>query len=139
MSEQASQFQAIRARKAPYCIAFENGTLARHGCDVNAPAIRYKTHAGAERHIERERKASDISRQRHEAHQQRLEKQKLEREEKLRLKRELLKNRTNADAADGKGSDKDNKQAAIAEAIARAQAKKAERNKENSSENNEAG
>jgi len=76
---------------------------------------------------ERERKASDIARQRHEAHQFRLEKQKKERAERLRKKREMLKNKSNDKEADKK----DSKQAAIADAVARAQAKKAERLKEN--------
>lgn len=70
---------------------------------------------------ERERKSSDIARQRHEAHQLRLEKQKAEREERLRKKREMLKKKSE----DGDtGKDKSGKQAAIAEALARAQAKK---------------
>ena len=76
---------------------------------------------------ERERKASDIARQRHEAHQFRLEKQKKERAERLRKKREMLKNKSN----DKETDKKDSKQAAIADAIARAQAKKAERLKDN--------
>jgi electron transport complex protein RnfC len=72
---------------------------------------------------ERERKFSDLSRLRHEAHQQRLEKQKREREEKLRKKRELLANKEKISGA----KDKEGKKAAIAEALARAQAKKAQR------------
>jgi len=77
---------------------------------------------------ERERKASDIARQRHEAHQLRLEKQKKERADRLRKKREMLKNKSN----DKEANKKDSKQAAIADAVARAQAKKAERQKDNS-------
>ena len=109
-------------------------------CPSDIPLVQYYRYAKTTiRQQERERKEADISRQRHEAHQQRLEKQKLEREEKLRKKRELLKKKADDSAAGSESSDKDNKRAAIAEAIARAQAKKAERNKENSSENKEAG
>jgi electron transport complex protein RnfC len=96
-------------------------------CPSNIPLVQYYRHAKtAIRQKERERKSSDISRMRHEAHQQRLEKQKQEREEKLRQKRELLKNKTKISNAE----DKDAKKAAIAEALARAQAKKEERNKQ---------
>ena len=96
-------------------------------CPSEIPLVQYYRYAKTTiRQQERERKASDISRQRHEAHQLRLEKQKQEREDRLRKKRELLKNKTN-DSANG---DKDNKKIAIAEAIARAQAKKAEQNKQ---------
>lgn len=97
-------------------------------CPSDIPLVQYYRYAKTTIwQQERERKSSDISRQRHEAHQQRLEKQKLEREEKLRKKRELLKKKA---AAGSEDSDKDNKKATIAEAIARAQAKKAERNKD---------
>jgi electron transport complex protein RnfC len=76
---------------------------------------------------ERERKSSDISRERHEAHQQRLDKIKREREEKLRKKRELLKKKSDDAASNDAKSDGSSKQAVIAEAVARAQAKKVER------------
>jgi len=97
-------------------------------CPSDIPLVQYYRYAKTSiRQKERERKASDIARQRHEAHQSRLEKQKREREEKLRKKREMLKTRSEA-----KGSGKtDSKKAAIEEAIKRAQAKKAERNKSN--------
>jgi Na+-translocating ferredoxin:NAD+ oxidoreductase subunit C len=95
-------------------------------CPSDIPLVQYYRFAKTTIwQQERERKASDIARQRHEAHQQRLEKQKQEREERLRQKRELLKNKS----GDSTGDDKDSKQAAIAEAVARAQAKKAEHNK----------
>lgn len=100
-------------------------------CPSDIPLVQYYRHAKtAIRQKERERKSSDISRQRHEAHQQRLDRQKKEREEKLRKKRELLKNKT----AISNAKDKDGKKAAIAEALARAQAKKEARNKD--TENN---
>jgi electron transport complex protein RnfC len=95
-------------------------------CPSDIPLVQYYRFAKTTIwQQERERKASDIARQRHEAHQLRLEKQKQEREERLRQKRELLKSKTGDNEAD----DNSSKQAAIAEAVARAQAKKAEQNK----------
>jgi electron transport complex protein RnfC len=102
-------------------------------CPSNIPLVQYYRYAKTTiRQQERERKASDLSRLRHEAHQQRLDNQKREREEKLRKKRELLKNKTNGKT----GGEKDSKQAAIAEALARAQAKKLEHDKKKQAENN---
>ncbi|MDT8282450.1 MAG: electron transport complex subunit RsxC, partial [Gammaproteobacteria bacterium] len=96
-------------------------------CPSNIPLVQYYRYAKTNIwQQERERKLSDIARQRHEAHELRLEKIKQEREEKLRKKRELLQNKTDTGAND---KDKSSKQNAIAEAVARAQAKKAERNK----------
>lgn len=104
-------------------------------CPSNIPLVQYYRYAKTTIwQQERERKFSDISRQRHEAHQQRLEKQKQEREEKLRKKRELLKNKTKEDTAKIANSDKTNKQAAIAEALARAQARKEQRNQNKETE-----
>jgi len=95
-------------------------------CPSDIPLVQYYRYAKTTIwRQERERKLSDISRQRHEAHQQRIEKQKREREEKLRKKRELLKNKSKDDT----GGDKDSKKAVIAEALARAHAKKAAQNK----------
>ena len=109
-------------------------------CPSEIPLVQYYRYAKTTIwQQERERKSSDISRQRHESHQLRLEKQKHEREEKLRKKRELLKNKSDDNAAGTKGSDKNNKQTTIAEAVARAQAKKAERNKVNNNEDKETG
>ena len=109
-------------------------------CPSDIPLVQYYRYAKTTIwQQERERKASDIARQRHEKHQQRLEKITLEREEKLRQKRELLKKKSNDSAAGNKDGARDNKQAAIAEAIARAQAKKAERNKGKGNENEEPG
>jgi len=104
-------------------------------CPSHIPLVQYYRHAKTLIwQQERERKASDISRQRHEAHQQRLEKQKLEREEKLRKKRELLQNKTKQDTANTANSDKADKQAIIAEALARAQAKREQRNENKETE-----
>ncbi len=100
-------------------------------CPSDIPLVQYYR-AAKTTYIqqERERKASDIARQRHEAHQFRLEKQKKERAERLRKKRALLKNKS-----DNKNTDvKNAKQTAITEAVARAQAKKTERLKDNDKE-----
>lgn len=102
-------------------------------CPSDIPLVQYYRFAKTTIwQQERETKASDIARQRHEAHQQRIEQKKLEREEKLRKKREMLKNKIN----DKKQGEADSKKAAIAEAIARAQAKKAERLKASDEESN---
>ncbi len=97
-------------------------------CPSDIPLVQYYRYAKTTIwQQERERKSSDISRLRHEAHQQRIEKQKRDREEKLRKKREMLKIK-NAD------SDKNSKQTAITEALSRAQKKKTERLKEKNKE-----
>ncbi len=101
-------------------------------CPSHIPLVQYFRFAKTTiQQQERERKASDIARLRHEANQERKEKQKREREEKLRKKREMLKKKSTSskNAGSGTETDKDSKKAAITEAIARAQAKKAERNK----------
>ncbi len=101
-------------------------------CPSDIPLVQYYRYAKTTIcQQQRERKESDISRERHEAHQLRLEKIKREREEKLRKKRELLKQKADAAASSGESNDKANQQAVIAEAIARAQAKKLARNKNN--------
>ena len=100
-------------------------------CPSEIPLVQYYRYAKTTIwQQERERKLSDIARERHEAHQLRLDKIKLEREEKLRKKRELLKKKSEAQSGENSGDEKSSKQAAIAEAIARAQAKKAQRNKD---------
>jgi len=108
-------------------------------CPSDIPLVQYYRHAKTLIwQQERERRASDISRERHEAHQLRLEKIKREREEKLRKKRELLKKKSDAAASATKNGDTDseadNKRAVIAEAIARAQAKKSARDKNQESD-----
>ncbi len=100
-------------------------------CPSDIPLVEYYRHAKTTIwQQERERKASDIARERHEAHQRRLDKIKQEREEKMRKKRELLKKKSEAQAQADKGDEKSSKQAAIAEALERARAKKAQRNKD---------
>ena len=101
-------------------------------CPSHIPLVQYYRFAKTTiQQQERERKASDIARLRHEANQARKEKQKREREEKLRKKREMLKKKStdSKKASSETDTNKDSKKAAIAEAIARAKAKKAERNK----------
>ncbi len=89
-------------------------------CPSDIPLVQYYRFAKTEiRHKQQQRIASDTARQHHEAHQQRLERQKQEREQRLRKKREML-------AARNKNTDSNNKEA-ITDAIARAKAKKAER------------
>ncbi len=111
-------------------------------CPSNIPLVQY--YRSAKTTIwqqERERRSADISRERHEAHQQRLEKIKREREEKLRKKRELLKKKSNIAANDTVKSKTentiDNKQTIIAAAIARAQTKKTARNNAENKEANQ--
>ncbi len=88
-------------------------------CPSQIPLVQYYRHAKSEIwERERERKEADIARQRHEAHQARLEKQKRDREEKLRQKREALKARPADTAANDIGKN------AIAAALARVEAKK---------------
>ena len=93
-------------------------------CPSQIPLVQYYRYAKSEIwEQERQRKQANIARQRHEAHQARLEKQKREREEKMRLKREALKVRpakvTTTD---------DSKAAVIAAALARVEAKKKQQN-----------
>ncbi len=101
-------------------------------CPSNIPLVQYYRFAKTTiLQQQREHQASDIARLRHEANQSRKEKIKREREEKLRKKREMLKNKaaSSKNAGNETNANKNNKQAVIAEAIARAQAKKAERDK----------
>jgi electron transport complex protein RnfC len=94
-------------------------------CPSQIPLVQYYRSAKSEIwEQERQRKQADIARQRHEAHQARLEKQKLEREEKLRLKREALKARPAAAPPAADNTIAAAKAAAIAAAMARVEAKK---------------
>jgi Na+-translocating ferredoxin:NAD+ oxidoreductase subunit C len=107
-------------------------------CPSDIPLVQYYRYAKTTIwQQERERKASDIARERHEAHQRRLDKIKREREEKLRKKREMLKKKSDAEASDNSGDEKSSKQAAIADAIARAQARKSQREKVPANKDNE--
>lgn len=92
-------------------------------CPSHIPLVHYyrfaKTEIGA---MERDRKKSDIARQRHEFNLYRAERKKQDDEERRRKKKELLQ----------KSQQSDEKQDAIAAALARSNAKKAEANKNNS-------
>ncbi len=90
-------------------------------CPSHIPLVQYyrfaKTEIWAQ---ERDRKKSDHARERHEFHQYRLERKKQEDEERRRKKKELLKN----------AQQKSDKQDAIAAALARVEAKKAQQKQE---------
>ncbi len=89
-------------------------------CPSHIPLVQYYRFAKTEIWAkEREKSKSDIARQRHEFHLQRLERKKREDEERKRKKKEMLDKVTQTDSA------ADAKKAAIAAALQRAQAKKA--------------
>jgi len=89
-------------------------------CPSQIPLVQYYRYAKSDiRQQERERIKSDIARQRHEHRLQRLEKQKQEREARLKKKREALAKNKN-----GRNKALDKKKATIAEALARVNEKK---------------
>jgi electron transport complex protein RnfC len=89
-------------------------------CPSQIPLVQYYRYAKSDiREQERERKKSDIARQRHEDRLQRLEKQKQEREARLKKKREAL-----AKNKKGRNKELDKKKATIAAALARVNEKK---------------
>ncbi len=86
-------------------------------CPSHIPLVQYYRFAKTEIHAkERDRKKSDIARQRHEFNQYRAERKKQEDEERRAHKKEML----------NKTQQNDDKQDAIAAALARVQAKKAQ-------------
>ena len=89
-------------------------------CPSQIPLVQYYRYAKSDiREQERERIKSDIARQRHENRQERLEKQKQEREARLKKKRDALaKNKS------GRDKEIDKKKALIAAAMARVSEKK---------------
>lgn len=89
-------------------------------CPSRIPLVQYYRYAKSDIwEQERERKKSDIARQRHEHRLERLEKQKKEREARLKKKREALaKNKS------GRDREMDKKKDLIAEALARVNEKK---------------
>lgn len=89
-------------------------------CPSQIPLVQYYRHAKSDIwEQERERKKSDIARERHEHRLERLEKQKQEREARLKKKRDALaKNKSSRD------QEMDKKKALVAEALARVNAKK---------------
>ena len=95
-----------------------------HVCPANIPLVQYFRFAKMESWAkEREKKKSEIARQRHEARVERQARQEAERQALLKKKKEALAKKKAA-AAKG-GGDADPKKAAIAAAMKRAQEKKA--------------
>jgi len=91
-------------------------------CPSKIPLVQYYRFAKSEVwDQERQRKKADIARERHEHRVARLEKQQRERDERLRKKRDALKKNKV-----GRDVELDKKKAAIAEALARVQKKKAD-------------
>ncbi|MDH5394172.1 MAG: electron transport complex subunit RsxC [Gammaproteobacteria bacterium] len=92
-------------------------------CPSHIPLVHYyrfaKTEIWAQ---EKERQKSDNARQRHEFREARIAHEKAEREEKLRLKKEMLAKKKAEEA--GQPGDSDPKKAAIEAALARVKAKK---------------
>ena len=90
-------------------------------CPSQIPLVQYYRFAKSEIwELEADRKKSNAARERHESRQLRLERAKQEREEKLRIKREMLKEKKGEPAE----NEIDKKKAAIAEALARVKKKK---------------
>jgi len=90
-------------------------------CPSKIPLVQYYRAAKSEVwDQERQRKKADIARERHEQRTARLEKQQRERDERLRKKRDALKKNKV-----GRDHELEKKKAAIAEALARVQQKKA--------------
>lgn len=91
-------------------------------CPSHIPLVQYyrfaKTEIWAQ---EKERSKSDIARQRHESREERIATEKSAREEKLRLKKEMLAKKK---VEEGKAEAVDPKKAAIEAALARVKAKK---------------
>ncbi|TNF34481.1 MAG: electron transport complex subunit RsxC [Gammaproteobacteria bacterium] len=94
-------------------------------CPSQIPLVQYYRFAKTEIwNQEREKQKSDHARIRHEFHQERLEREKREREEALRKKKEMLAKKQAAEAAKASETE-DPKKAAIAAAMERVKAKKA--------------
>lgn len=92
-------------------------------CPSHIPLVQYYRYAKTEIHAqERDKQKSDIARQRHEFNLYRKERKKQEDEERRRKKKELL----------NKSAQMDDKQDAIAAALARVEAKKAQAQQDSS-------
>jgi electron transport complex protein RnfC len=112
----AQNFDRIKEHRLFDCI--ECGCCS-YVCPSHIPLVQYYRYAKAEiRQIKFDTNDSDKARQRYEDRNLRLENIKIEREQRLKRKRELLKNKSSGD----------NKQKAIEEALARVAAKKSEMN-----------
>lgn len=98
-------------------------------CPSHIPLVDFYRYAKSEIWArEKDKRASDLARERHEFRQFRLEREKKEKAEKLAAKAQAKRAELAAAPAEGAGaqSDADAKKALIAAALARAQAKKAE-------------
>ncbi len=97
-------------------------------CPSHIPLVDYYRYAKSEIWArEKEKRASDLARDRHEFRLFRLEREKKEKAEKLAAKAQAKRAEMATEpAAEGAASDTDAKKALIAAALARAQAKKAE-------------
>ncbi|MCW9012999.1 MAG: electron transport complex subunit RsxC [Gammaproteobacteria bacterium] len=95
-------------------------------CPSHIPLVQYYRFAKTEIwNRERDQQKSDHARIRHDFRQARLDKEKREREERLRKKKDMLEKKKQAEAADKNETEEDPKKAAIAAALARVQDKKA--------------
>ncbi|HMM47241.1 MAG TPA: electron transport complex subunit RsxC [Thiobacillaceae bacterium] len=96
-------------------------------CPSNIPLVDYYRYAKSEIWArEKEKRAADLARERHEFRQFRLEREKKEKAERLAAKAQAKRAEMAADAATGETPEADAKKALIAAALARAQAKKTE-------------
>ena len=94
-------------------------------CPSHIPLVQYYRFAKTEIwNQERDQQKSDHARMRHDFRSARLEKEKREREERLRKKKEMLEKKKQAEAAAKGDSSDDPKKAAIAAAMARVKDKK---------------
>ncbi|MGD2159585.1 MAG: electron transport complex subunit RsxC [Gammaproteobacteria bacterium] len=93
-------------------------------CPSQIPLVQYYRYAKSDIwEKERDRKKADIARQRHEHKLERLERQKQEREQRLKKKRDALKKNKGS-----RDKELDKKKELIAEALARVNAKKSKQN-----------
>jgi Na+-translocating ferredoxin:NAD+ oxidoreductase subunit C len=96
-------------------------------CPSHIPLVDFYRYAKSEIWArEKEKRAADLARERHEFRQFRLEREKKEKAEKLAAKAQAKRAELAAAPAEGAPSDAEAKKALIAAALARAQAKKAE-------------
>ncbi len=96
-------------------------------CPSHIPLVDFYRYAKSEIWArEREKRAADLARERHEFRQFRLEREKKEKAEKLAAKAQAKRAEIAADATASGAPDAEAKKALIAAALARAQAKKAE-------------
>jgi electron transport complex protein RnfC len=96
-------------------------------CPSHIPLVDFYRYAKSEIWArERDKRAADLARERHEFRQFRLEREKKEKAEKLAAKAQAKRAELAAEPASSGAADADAKKALIAAALARAQAKKAE-------------